>query len=94
MMYVVIPYSVDQNCPSRPFSKLFDMPCGDYKSAMRELWKGYFNADPNDDWMAENNISDDQIVVEAASDAFGDLVVSFGDMSLFFTAVEGYERSA
>lgn len=40
---VVVPYSVDQNCPSKPLPKLFDLDLDDAPIRAVDLWISVFD---------------------------------------------------
>lgn len=84
MKAIVVPYSVDQNQPSRPFNQLFEMGGEDQESRMIELW--YSHNDPDREWAKDISVLD-----KTNSDGYnyGDYEVGNGDLILFFTIVKG-----
>jgi len=85
---IILPYCVEQNAPSQPLKKLFDVPSNvkERDKALIKLFNETFEEDPDDEESGKRKVT----VKKGKADDYGDLIVTYGygDYLLLVTFIE------
>lgn len=87
MKAIVLPYSVDQNEPSTPLRRLFEIDAPDCRERMKALWREVFLDLKNDpEYNPEPVVYDTRH--EERLTHYGDFEVEANNNVLFFTVID------